>query len=265
MELGADAVTDFLCLSFSATDYIGHQWGIHAEETEDAYLRLDADLARLLNALDQKFGKNNVLVFLTADHGGAETPVHLKDLEAPAGVYEESIAEAPLNQAIQVKFEKAGDFVLGAENQQVWLDHEALYDAGIELEDAAAEIVKYLRAQPGVYDAWSREDLFRLPDDYPFAPEQRRGIHPRRSGDVIFNLEPGWHADDRSFKLGGTTHGSPYAYDTHVPLVWYGWRLPAGTGFQPVNITDIAPTLAAMLRIMEPSGTTGEVIEALMR
>ena len=265
MELGADAAPDFLCLSFSATDYIGHQWGIHAEETQDAYLRLDADLARLLTALDQKFGKNNVLAFLTADHGGAETPAHLEDMETPAGVFEESKAALPFNQAIQAKFEKIGDFVLGTANQQVWLDHVALDDAGIELEDASDAIEEYLRAQPGVYDAWSREDLFKLPDSYPYAPEHIRGIHPRRSGDVIFNLEPGWHADDRAFKLGGTTHGSPYSYDTHVPLLWYGWRVPAGTGFQAVNITDIAPTLAAMLRIMEPNGTTGKAIEAVVR
>lgn len=265
MDLGADAVPDFLCLSFSATDYIGHQWGIHAEETEDAYLRLDADLARLLDFLDQKIGKNNVLVFLTADHGAAETPVHLEDLDVPAGVYEESKIEMPLNRAIETEFDKKGDFVLEAGNLQVWLDHDALQDAGIELEDAEETLVRYLRTQPGVYDAWSRANLMGLPDDYPYAPEQRRGIYPRRSGDVIFNLEPAWHPDDRAFGLGGTTHGSPYAYDTHVPLLWYGWRIPSGASFSPVSITDIAPTLAGMLRIMEPSGTTGKVIEAVVK
>lgn len=265
MELGADAVPDFLCLSFSATDYIGHQWGIHAEETEDAYLRLDADLARLFAYLDQQFGKNNTLVFLTSDHGAAETPVHLEDLEVPAGVFAESKAEMPLNQAIETEFGKKGDFVLEAGNQQVWLDHAALRDAGIEPEDAEQALVQYLRAQPGVYDAWSRRDLMALPGDYPYAPELRRGIHPRRSGDVIFNLEPAWHPDDKTFSLGGTTHGSGYSYDTHVPLVWHGWRVPAGVSFSPVNITDIAPTLAAMLRIMEPSGNVGKVIEAVVK
>lgn len=265
MELGADAVPDFPCLSFSATDYIGHQWGIHAEETQDAYLRLDADLARLFDFLDQKFGKNNVLVFLTADHGGAETPVHLEDMEVPAGVYAESKAETPLNEALVAEFGKKGDFVFEASNQQVWLDHISLRDAGIEPEDAAQVLVRYLRAQPGVYDAWSRRDLMALPADYPYAPEHRRGIHPRRSGDVIFNLEPAWHADDRTFSHGGTTHGSPYSYDTHVPLVWYGWQVPAGATFAPVSVTDIAPTLAAMLRIMEPNGNTGKIIEALLR
>ena len=265
MELGADAVPDFLCLSFSATDYIGHQWGVHAEETEDAYLRLDADLERLLAYLDQKVGKNNVLVFLTADHGGAETPVHLEDLEVPAGVFAESKAETPFNQAIIAEFEKPGDFVLEAANQQIWLDHVALHDAGIELEDAAETLTEYLRAQAGVYDAWSLPELFSLPADYPYAPEMRRGIHPRRSGDVLFNLEPAWHPDDKSFSHGGTTHGSPYAYDTHVPLLWYGWRVPTGTSFRPVSVIDIAPTLSAILRIMEPNGTIGKVILEIAR
>lgn len=266
MELGADAIPDFLCLSFSCTDYIGHQWGLHAEETQDAYLRLDTDLARLLTALDQKFGKNNVLVFLTADHGAAETPVHLNDLELPAGVFPESKAEDTLNQIIVDAFGKKGDYVLSVANLQIWLDREALDDAGIEAADAETALTDFLRAQPGVYDAWNREEMLLLPSDYPYAPEMRRGFHPRRSGDVIFNLDPAWHADDKFFGIGGTTHGSPYAYDTHVPLLWYGWRVPAGESTQaPVNITDIAPTLSAMLRIMEPSGSTGRVIESLFR
>jgi hypothetical protein len=118
---------------------------------------------------------------------------------------------------------------------------------------------------PGVYDAFTREELMGLPADYPFAPELRRGIHPRRSGDIIFTLDPGWHPDDSLFKRGGTTHGSNYAYDSHIPLVWYGGRIPAGIHYGPVSITDIAPTLSAMLRIMEPSGSTGKVIEAVMK
>ena len=265
MELGADAFTDFLCLSFSCTDYIGHQWGVHAAETEDAYLRLDADLARLLAALDQKFGKNNVLVFLTADHGAAETPLHLEDLEVPAGVFAESRLEDSLNQAIIQAFDKKGDFVLAVDNQQVWLDPVALADAGIEPDDAEAALTEYLRSLPGVYDAWDRATLSALPADYPYVSETRRGIHPRRSGDVLFQLDPAWHADDRFFGLGGTTHGSPYAYDTHVPLLWYGWQVPNGSTVAPVDITDIAPTLSAMLRIQEPSGNMGRVITSLFR
>ncbi|MEQ1744370.1 MAG: alkaline phosphatase family protein [Saprospiraceae bacterium] len=265
MELGKDEHPDVLCLSFSGPDYCAHQFGVHAEETQDMYLRLDGQITRLLRALDERFGKNNVLVFLTADHGGAETPAHLRDLKIPAGIFPEDTLERPLNRAVVKKFGRPGRYVQEAANQQVWLDHAALASAGIELEAACEALKTYLREQPGVYDAYSQEDILELPEDYPFAPEIRRGLHPRRSGDVLFQLDPAWHADDKYFGRGGTTHGSPYPYDTHVPLIWYGWKIAPGETHAPVSITDIAPTLAAMLRIMRPNGSTGKIIEQLMR
>lgn len=265
MELGTDEWTDFLCLSFSSTDYIGHQFGIHAEETQDAYLRLDADLARLLDYLDQKFGKNNALVFLTADHGGAETPEHLLEIRIPTGVFSESELEDKLEKTLASNFGMASNFILSVNNQQVWLNWDAIADLDLDPLEVAHVITETIRAQPGVYDVFTRDELEQLPSEYPFAPELRRGIHPRRSGEILFQLDPAWHADDKYFKEGGTTHGSSYAYDTHVPLLWYGWHVPQGESFQPVSVTDIAPTLAAMLRINEPNGTTGKIIETLMK
>lgn len=266
MELGQDSFPDMLCLSFSSTDYCGHLFGVHAEETQDVYLRLDKDIERLLTYLDQKVGKNNVLVFLTADHGGAETPVHMNALRIPAGVMPESTLEQGINKAIGETFGKPGNvYVHEAMSYQVWLDRKALRDSGIGLSEAQAVVVRYLRTVPGVYDAFSKEDLFRLPSDYPFAVALRQGVHPRRSGDVFFMLDPAWHADDKYFVKTGTTHGSPYPYDTHVPLLWYGWQVPTGRNHKPTHVIDIAPTLSAMLRIMEPNGNTGQIIESLMR
>lgn len=263
-DLGADDVTDFLCVSFSSTDYCAHQFGIHGEETEDVYLRLDQDLGRFLDYLDKKYGKNNVLIFLTADHGGAETPAHLSDLQIPAGVFDESKLEDSLEKLISATFGINGNYILDVCNQQIWLNWDAVDDFDQDAEQIVQVIVDYLRAQPGVYDAYSKEELMMLPSDYPFAAELRRGIHPRRSGDILFQLDPAWHADDNLFKVGGTTHGSSYPYDTHVPLLWYGWKIKPGESFAPVSITDIAPTLSAMLRIMEPNGSTGKVIEGVM-
>lgn len=265
MQLGADEDPDFLCLSFSSTDYCGHQFGLHAEETEDVYRRLDRDIERLLTFLDEKLGKNNTLVFLTADHGAAETPAHLRSLRIPAGVFEESKLEAGLEQSVTAAFGMTGDFVRSVNNQQVWLNWEAIADFDLDPLDLTATMADHLRKLPGVYDVWTREELALLPAEYPFAALIRRGIHPRRSGDLMFQLDPAWHADDSFFKKGGTTHGSSYAYDTHVPLLWHGWHIPQGETFAPVDITDIAPTLSAMLRIMEPNGTTGKVIEAVMK
>jgi predicted AlkP superfamily pyrophosphatase or phosphodiesterase len=265
MQLGADETPDFLCLSFSCTDYIGHQFGIHAEETQDAYLRLDQDIERLLNYLDQHFGKDQVLVFLTADHGGAETPEHLAELRIPTGIFEESKLEDNLEKVLAAGFGAAGNYIQAIANQQIWLNWDALADYNLEPADAAAMITEFLRAQPGVYDVFSRDELEHLPAEYPFAPELRRGVHPRRSGDLLYQLDPAWHSDDKYFGEGGTTHGSSYPYDTHVPLVWYGWKVPKGVSYEAVSITDIAPTLAAMLRIMEPNGCTGKVIQSVMR
>jgi hypothetical protein len=145
------------------------------------------------------------------------------------------------------------------------LNWEALSDLDLDPLEVAHVITETIRLEPGVYDVFTRDELEQLPSDYPFAPELRRGIHPRRSGEILFQLDPSWHADDKYFKEGGTTHGSSYAYDTHVPLLWYGWHVQQGESFQAVDITDIAPTLAAMLRINEPNGTTGKIIETLLK
>jgi predicted AlkP superfamily pyrophosphatase or phosphodiesterase len=265
MDLGTDDWTDFMCISYSATDYCAHQFGIHAEETEDMYVRMDQELGRLMDFLDKKFGKNNVLVFLTSDHGGAETPVHLNKLRIPAGVFPESTLEETLEKVLATVFGMPGNYIHAVENQQIWLNWDALADFELKPEEVAHVIGDQLRNMPGVYDVVTRQELELLPPEYPFISELRRGIHPRRSGDLLYMLDPAWHADDGLFRLGGTTHGSPYPYDTHVPLVWYGWQVKPGLSYKPVSITDITPTLAAMLRIMEPNGTTGKIIEELMR
>jgi predicted AlkP superfamily pyrophosphatase or phosphodiesterase len=265
MDLGTDEWPDFISVSYSATDYCAHQFGIHAQETEDMYVRMDRELTRFLEFLDRKFGKNNVLVFLTADHGGAETPQHMVKLRIPAGVFAENPLEDALEKSLASTFGTSGDFILAVENQQIWLNKPSIAQMKLETEDVSQAIIAQIKGQPGIYDVVTAEALALLPAEYPFVGELRRGIHPRRSGDIIYLLDPAWHADDKYFGKGGTTHGSPYAYDTHVPLLWYGWQIQPGESHAPVSITDIAPTLAAILRIMEPNATTGKVIESVIR
>ncbi len=265
MGFGADEWPDFLCVSYSATDYCAHQFGIHSKETEDMYTRMDGELTRLFDYLDKKFGKNNVLIFLTADHGGAETPANLRQLNIPAGVFPEGKLEEILEKSLAASFGVSGNFILCVENQQIWLNWKAMAEFDLNPEDVAQAISEQIRSMPGVYDVFTRQDLEGFSAEYPFVADLRRGIHPRLSGDMIYVLDPAWHSDDKYFGTGGTTHGSPYAYDTHVPLLWYGWQIKPGETHKPVSITDIAPTLAAMLRIMEPNATTGKVIEEVMR
>ncbi len=267
MGLGRGEYPDMLCISFSSPDYCGHQFGIHAEEVQDMYLRLDLEIARLLKFLDERFGKQKVLVFLTADHGAAETPKHLKSLGVPTGVFPESQLKDTLNRILTGRFGLSGrdSLVLGVHNQQIWLNDTLMRLHKHAADEMIADIKAYLRSQPGVYDVFTVEEVMRLPAEYPFIAEIRRGLHPKRSGDMLYLLEPAWHSDDKYSKEGGTTHGSLYPYDTHVPLIWYGWKIKPGQTQEQVNITDIAPTLAALLRIMRPNGCTGKVIEALWR
>lgn len=265
MNLGADEITDFLCLSFSATDYAGHQFGVHAMETEDIYLRLDNDLSNLLTFLDQKFGKDNVLVFLTADHGGAETPAHLRKIGIPAGVFPESQIDSLLQIELNSVFDIKADIIEEISNQQIWFNTARLDSLELPVDAVSVVAAEWLKKQKGIYDVYTRNELQLLPYDHPFAPMLRRGIHPRRSGHVIFQLDPAWHPDDQLFGKGGTTHGSSYAYDRHVPLIWYGNGIKPGFTHRQVSVCDIAPTVSAMLRIMEPNGNMGRTIEEVFR
>lgn len=262
MKLGVDEHPDFLCLSYSSTDYCGHQFGVRSTEIQDTYMRLDRDLERLLDYLDDKFGKDNVLVFLTADHGAAETVSYLQELRIPTGVLDENALVKALNTHLDSIFGVRLPFVSSVINQQVYINEKVLPIAKLEVGPIRAAIVAYLKKLPGVHGAFDRDMLFSISSTYPFIDLIRNGIHPRRSGDVVFHLDPSW-LPEPYFAKAGATHGSPYAYDTHVPLVWYGWKVPQGETFTPVSITDIAPTVAAFLRIMEPNGSTGKVIQAL--
>jgi predicted AlkP superfamily pyrophosphatase or phosphodiesterase len=265
LQLGTDADADFLCLSFSATDYVGHQFGVHSIETEDTYLRLDQDLARLITYLETKFGKDEVLIFLTADHGGAETIPHLRQEGGIAGLFDEAKIAGQLDTFLWREYPKLHNqsVVLASINQQVWFDQPAIRQKGISVDSLMQTAARWLARKPGVAGAWTVEELLRLPADLPYVVEMRRGIHPRRSGDVVFLLDPAW-IDDVTYIKGGTTHGSPYAYDAHVPLLWYGSGIQPGRYYGKVSVRDIAPTTSAILRIQEPNACTGAVIEAVM-
>jgi predicted AlkP superfamily pyrophosphatase or phosphodiesterase len=261
LKLGKSTATDFLCLSFSSTDYCGHRFGIHAEETQDTYLRLDEELARLLKYLDNTLGKENVLVFLTADHGAAETCRHMTDLEIPAGSFAQRKLQTSLDSLFSARTNLPGTYIHWVKNQHVWFNYEQLAKAKLTKEKACQIAVDFIRKQDGVYGAFSVEEAMMLPAEYPHSALIRRSIHPKRTGDVVFLLEPAWNSDFKYYAKAGTTHSSGYSYDTHVPLIWYGWHIKKGWNVKPVTIVDIAPTLAAMLHIMEPNGSSGKVLD----
>lgn len=253
-KLGQGSFPDFFCISFSSTDYIGHNFGPYSRELEDCYLRLDEHIATILDRLDRKFGKDNYIVFLTADHAVADNPQRSMDHHLPGGFFQENVFHQVSELLQEVLGE--GEWVRSVSNMQVFLDREAIHAAGKDLEAARQKVADYLRTLEGIAASYTYSDMVQM--DYGAegpAGALRRGFNQIRSGDVLYLLEPGWL--ETSYKTG-TTHGSPYSYDTSVPMLWMGKGIDHGISTDYHVISDIAPTLATMLNIPAPSGTTGQ-------
>lgn len=254
-SLGTRGNTDFLTVSFSSTDYIGHSFGPNSVEIEDAYLRLDKDLTRFFAFLDEKIGKGQYLVFLTADHAVAHVPGFAKEHKLPAGLSNTTAIRNNLNEALQKEF-GVSNLVVSVINYQVHLSNEAI--ASNKLDKAAVKrtIIKTLMAQPGVLRAVDLENLPAAALPHPVEMMLANGYNQKLSGELQFIYKSGWFdGSDR-----GTTHGSWNPYDAHIPLLWYGWNIKAGSSTQEVYMTDIAPTVAALLHIQMPSASIGKVI-----
>lgn len=255
-NLGKGKFTDFLAVSFSSTDYIGHMYGPQSIEVEDCYLRMDKDLADFLKFIDNWIGKNNSLVFLTADHGAVENPQFLIDAGIPGGYFREDFVEDSLKKNLKRVY---GDtLVWGIANDQVYFNHRTLEAKGIKHEDLQKYVANFLLRFQGVASTMTSTDL--AASEYTETPKHlvQKGFYFRRSGDVAIILNPGWISDWH--RTTGTTHGTPWSYDTHVPLYWWGWKVQNGKSDQPINITDIAPTICSMLNIQSPNGCTGKPI-----
>lgn len=246
--------TDFLALSFSPTDYIGHEFGPNSIEAEDTYLRLDADLALFLEYLDKAIGKNQYTVFLTADHGVANVPGFLKAHKIPAGTFDDAEIGKQLNAHLESAF-KVRDAVSKIINYQVYFNDAIVNDENRrQLTDAS---IKFLLKYEFIANAFETRQAMGIP-----MPEKLRGMvangyNVKLSGDIQFNYKPQWY--DGWAK--GTSHGVWYAYDAHIPLLWYGWGINSGKTNREVYMTDIAATVAALLSIQMPSGCVGKVIE----
>ncbi|MFN3839792.1 MAG: alkaline phosphatase PafA [Cyclobacteriaceae bacterium] len=263
-KMGEDEWTDFLCLSYSAPDKIGHQVGPNAVELQDVYLRLDKNIADLLKKLDQVAGSDNYIVFLTSDHGVADVPQFLTDNKVPAGYVNANNLNAKFGTLFMQYFQSKKVIEAIAE-EQIYLDHELFTgdpkSGGVELMVSLELISNFLLQQEGVAHAFTR-NVIRQGDfnEGGIKGMVIRGYHEKRSGDMVVILEPGWLEQGR---VTGTTHGSPYSYDTHVPVIFYGKGIKAGMSSAYHPITDIAPTLSVLLKIKFPSGCTGNPIREI--
>lgn len=262
-QLGRHAVTDFLAVSCSSTDYIGHKEGINSAKIEDTYLRLDRDLASFFTYLDTRIGKGSYTVFLTADHGAANNPNFLTDNKIPAGFWGSGQVQKELNEALEKKY-AAKNIVSSLINSQVHINYKVIHAGSLNEEAVRKDIVGILRAKPGI--AFAIDNLNPGESGAPDVLQQRvkNGYNFKRSGVITIVLEPGWYAGSATPGTG-TTHGSWNAYDAHIPLVWMGWGIRQGHTNKQTAMTDISPTLAALLHIQEPNGCIGKPIEEVMK
>ncbi len=260
-QLGADSITDMLAISFSSPDYIGHSFGPNSVESEDGFLRLDKELGSLLDYLDSKVGKNQYVVFLSADHGVAHIPEFMQENKMPGGRFMVADVMKQLNKALADRY-KINTIVVSDDNYQVHLNHPALDSAKIDTEEVIDWIVGYLSAEPGIARVFSLEELNEVPLPATIRNMLNNGYYPRRSGDIQMILKPGFI---EGYSTTGTTHGLWNPYDAHIPLLWYGWGIRQGKTNRETYMTDIAPTIAALLHIQMPNGSVGQVISEVMK
>lgn len=258
-QLGQDIYPDLLAVSFSSTDIVGHQFGTMAIEMEDVYLRLDRDLAEMFNYLDANIPNKNYVIFLTADHGATYNPNYLKDHRIPSGLWNPDALKDSLVFLCKQKWGE--DLILAFENQQVYLDKNKMRNKNINEIAVKKQLTEYLLAQNGIENVFDAETFRTQEFTKGVISRIQNGFMPKRSGDLMVHFSPGW----LDYAETGTSHGSPHSYDTHIPLLWYGKNIKAGTYTSHVNITDIAPTLSIIFNCSFPNACTGEPIEAVLQ
>ena len=261
-KLGKGDVTDMLCVSYSQTDVIGHEWGTRGEHTDGAYLQLDKDIARLLKALDEQVGKGNYLLFLTADHGGAHNYQWMIDHKLNGGAWRvrEDVLADGLEAYLKEKLSADLSVINGINGYRVFLNHGRIKELGLTVSQVKEALIDYARQMPHVQfvmdfekvNTWSVPDVIRS--------RALMGYHPHRSGDLLLVLEAGWYEFWPSSSKVGTTHGEWNPYDAHIPLLFYGWKVKPGSTSREVHITDIAPTVTQKLHIQQPNACVGEAI-----
>jgi predicted AlkP superfamily pyrophosphatase or phosphodiesterase len=257
-DLGKDDIADFLTVSFSSTDYVGHTFGPRSMELQDTYLRLDQTLATFLAYLDKTVGKDNYLLFLTADHAGAENSNYLKDNKYNVkNVPTKDIVDA-LKKYSTDTF--GADLILDYSNFNLFFNKETIKLKGLELTKVKQSFKDFLMTQEQVKRVYTEEDILASSGDDYFLSCIAKGYDPKQNGDIVILDKTGF----MEYQATGTTHGSPNSYDTHVPLLFYGWQIPKGELHAKKYITQIAPTLSQLLKIPFPNGTESEVLETLL-
>ena len=259
-KLGLGQETDMLCVSLSSTDYVGHNFGPNSIETEDTYLRLDKDIASFLTYLDIKIGKGQYTLFLSADHGVAHVPGFMKENKLPGGLFNESELTKELNAKLKDKF-GLENIVSSIMNYQILLNHSLIDSANLDEKAVTLFIEKSVQLNDAIARVFTLKDLPSIPLNAQLKDKLTNGYFPNRSGDIQLVLKSGYI----DFGKTGTSHGVWSPYDSHIPSLFFGWGINQGHTNRETSMTDIAPTITALLHVQMPSGCVGKVVEEALK
>ena len=254
-QLGADAKTDILSVSLSSHDYVNHAFGPESRLSHDHFLHLDRYLQGFFKYLDEKVGAGNYVAVLTADHGFADTPAWAKTQGRDAELLNPALLQATVNEGLVKKFGE-GRWVVGFSAAGVLFDHKLMAARAVQPAELYAEAKRLMLQVNGVLAVFTPDQLLSQDERTPYLKAMRQAWHPEVSAPVQFVIKPNWLFSSRP---GGSSHGTPHAYDTHVPILAWGpqW-VGRGEVTQPVEVVDIAPSLAQLLHVKAPAQAQGK-------
>ncbi len=256
-DLGRDNYPDLLTVSFSANANVAKKFGIRSLEIADMYLRLDQDLAKFIAFVDDYVGLENTLIYLTADRGAADSPDFLQDMKLPHGYFKERAALSLLRSYTRALYDK-GNFIQGFYANQLYLQRTVIEDAKVDLTDVQTRTADFLVNFTGVASVVTAKELETRNFSDGMLKKAQNSYYRKRSGDVFLNLAPNYQAE------GEENQFSAYREFTQVPLIFFGWKIKKQTVMRPVSITDIAPSIAQILKIAPPNAASGQVLQELL-
>lgn len=258
-NMGRNTTTDFLAINLASTDYVGHKFGPNSIEIQDTYLRLDRDLATFFNYLDKQVGKENYIVFLTADHGAAHAVGYMKENKMPSRFIETDIM-INLDRDLMKKFQ-VNNLVLGFSNNQLYINHKVIKENNLDITQVKTFIIDYLNHLDAVQYAVDFKQVQQSSIPEPIKSRIINGYNWKRSGDIQVIFKSGSLS---GYYKTGTSHKDWNSYDSHIPLIFMGSNIKTGESSKPYHMSDIAPTLAQILMIENPSGSIGQPITEII-
>jgi predicted AlkP superfamily pyrophosphatase or phosphodiesterase len=255
-NLGTDAITDFLAISFSSTDYVGHEYGVNSKEVQDTYIRLDQDIERLLNVLDSLVGQNEYTLFLSSDHGAMHNSEFLRDAKIPTGKINRRQIRKDLEERLDVIYGISG-IIENVNYNEIVFNKDVLKKHKLNQKELTSFVVAELMKRPEIEHVFTAEEVHGHNGLNRMKNLVQNGHSLKYSGDIVFIQKPGYISNRRF----GSTHASGMNYDTHVPLLFYGQGITKGSTVERTEIPDIAPTISVLLGISFPNGTTGNPIK----